>query len=101
MVGGADDDQKAGQDGEDGQGVVYRWPDERQHGSQEDGEDNPVQSDPEFTRVFGQRDAQEADDPVNRQIGYRPRGDDPEWGAFQCVVSPQVGMDIIHTFSTG
>ena len=40
-------------------------PYEGQHGRQEHGEDNPVQHNPELARVLGQRDAQEAHDPVD------------------------------------
>ena len=60
-------------------------------------EDDPVQHDPQLTRVLGQRDAQKAHDPVNGELRDGPCRDDPEWGGFTSVILPQVGMDTIHS----
>ena len=66
VVDGADDDEEARQRRQDGQGFVHRRPDEGQHGRQEYKEGNSIQDDPELARVFRQRNAQKADDPVDR-----------------------------------
>ena len=78
---GADDNQEARQGCQDGQRFMDGGPHERQHQSQENGEDDPVQHDPQFPRVLGQCDAQEAHDAVDGKIGDGPCGENPEWGA--------------------
>ena len=76
-------------------------PDKGQHCAEKSREDDPIQHDPELSRVFGERDTQEADYSVDSQIGDRPCGDDPEWGGIASVISPQVDLDTIHTFHIG
>jgi len=88
VIGGTDGEENARQRSQDGQGFVDCRPDEGQHSDQEYGEDNPIQHDPQPSQVFGERDTQETDYPVNRQIGNGPRGDDPQWGAFIRIISP-------------
>jgi hypothetical protein len=39
-----------------------------QHGGEENGEDNPVQHNPQFSGVLGQRDAQEAYNPTMCEV---------------------------------
>ena len=88
MIGGTDGNQDARYGCQDGQGVVNGGPHEGQHGGEKSGEDDPKEDDPQLTWVLGQRDAQEAHGPVNRQIGVRPRGEYPERGAFKRVIFP-------------
>ena len=76
-------------------------PDKGQHGGEKSREDDPIQHDPELSRVFGERDAQEAHNPVDCQVGNGSCLDDPEWGALIRVISQQVVMDAIHSQFSG
>ncbi len=50
--------------------------------------------------MFRQRDAEEAHDPVDSEVGNGPCRKDPEWGRFAGVIGPQVGLDAIHSYVT-
>ncbi|MDF1512380.1 MAG: hypothetical protein P1S60_01090 [Anaerolineae bacterium] len=87
VIARSDDNQKACHGCQDGQRVTHCRPDEGQHGGEENGEDNPVKCYPELTRVFGQRDAQEADDPVDSEIGDKLRRQYPKWELHRCNIA--------------
>ncbi len=92
MIGRGQDNERADHQRSECEGFIKGRGDKPQHQREEASEGRPVQCPVDGIRLFGQKPARAARDPVNGQGGDRPGRDDPQRRAFRGVIEPQVGL---------